>query len=191
MFTAILADIPMKTLSLVDDYRPILAVRSIPWATDRNTLTNACFATLHTVLTGVIPGQFVILPQYHYHAVVVNRRKGHEHYSHPDLNDTTRSQKAVFIKECIWEVLLLLPEETMEGTIEERTLDCQKRVFTVLAKARNDTTALSPPFLAYSGGFQFEYMSSAQDFLASPRGPPGTLIPSGVRFYNVPPFMLA
>ncbi len=79
----------------------------------------------------------------------------------------------------------------MEGTTEDRTQECQKTVITELAKARKDNHTLSPPFLAHAGGFKYEYMQSAWDFLASPRGPPGLLAPSGVRIYNIPHFMLA
>lgn len=190
-FTAIPAHVPMKTFHLVEKYKPILAVRSSPIDKDRNVLTNAFYATLYIVLSSVLPGQFVILPHQHYQPAIITRHRGREHFVHPDQDEASRVMQPTSVRDLIWEVLLIVPDEYKEGTVEDRTQECQQIVFRELAKARKDSHALSPPFLAHAGGFQYEYMQCANDFLASPRGPPGLLVPSGVRIYNVPHYMLA
>jgi hypothetical protein len=153
LFTAIPAHVPMKAFHLVDEYKPILAVRSSPAESDRNTLTNAFFATLSIILSSVIPGQFVIFPHYQYQPAIVTRHRGREHFEHPDQNEASRTKQTTIVRDLIWEVLLILPEGYMEGTAEDRTQESQQIVFRELAKARNDAHALSPPFLAHTGGF--------------------------------------
>jgi hypothetical protein len=187
LFTAIPAHVPLKTFHLVEEYKPILAVRSTPIERDLNTLTNAYYATLHIILSSVLPGQFVLFPHCHYQQVIISKNRGRVHFVHPDQNELTRSLKPQTRRDLIWEVLLILPDGYMEGTADDRTLECQQIVFRELAKARNDAHALNPPFLAHAGGFTYEYMTSAMDFLASPRGPEGLIVPTGIRIYNIPP----
>ena len=176
-FMAIPAHVPMKTIQLVARYPPVLAVRSIPSEKDRHTLTNAAIGTLHNILTKVIPGQFAIIPVHQYHQVVISskKRRNFKHYDHPDLDEETRAlldEDKASTKDCLWEVILMLPDTDVDDmTLNDRIQESHKKVFEELAKSRTGTHELTPPFLANAGGFQFEYMTSAEQFRASPRVP--------------------
>jgi len=191
LFMAIPAHVPMRTIQLPDRYPPILAVRSLPIEKDRHALTNGGLATLHIVLDDVIPGQYVIVPVLQYQEVVVSTQNNSRAYTHPDQDDVTRAlpaQRRTFAKDCIWEVILMLPNQDSSGrSLEDRTRECQQKVFEKLAKGRTKGhPELDPPFLAHAGGFLFEYMQSAECFLASPRGPVGIFTPACLRVYSIP-----
>ena len=197
LFMAIPAHVPMKAIQLAARYPPILAVRSIPIGKDRNALTNAALGTLYNILTRVIPGQFAIIPVQQYHQVIVSSQKRRQflHYTHPDLDEETRAlpdEDRSSARDTIWEVILVLADSNVDGmSSEDRAQECHKKVFEELAKSRNGSHELTPPFLANAGGFQYEYMTSAEQFLSSPRGPANITVPSGVRIFGIPDNMLA
>ena len=151
LFTAIPAHVPMEAIQLADRYPPTLAVRSLPFAKDRQALTYGAFDTLHIVLTRVIPEQFVIIPVLQHQQIAVRSKKRRQYlpFIHPDLDEESRALAAdsqTFAKDCIWEVILVLPERVESGIpLEDRVRECQKAVFTELATARKGHHALTPP----------------------------------------------
>ena len=175
---------------------PVLATRGLPSQKDRNALTNAALATLHNILR-LLPGQYAVLPVSHYQLVSVrssrHRRSVIYYFVHPEQDERSREKAGQkWVNDQLWEVIFIgTPQDRMDGTVHERADEAKKAIFTELAKVRRGQHVLDPPFLAYFGGFMFEYMHSAADFQGSPRGAPGYSFPAAICIFNIPPNLLA
>ena len=141
-------------------------------------------------MSEVLQGQFALIPVHQYQQVVISSKKRQyfKHYAHPDLDEETRAlpdEDKFYAKDCLWEAILMLPDTNMDGiTLDDRTQEYHKKVFEELAKYRTGSHELTPPFLANAAGFQFEYVNSAERFLASPRGQINITVPSGSRIFS-------